>query len=83
MSEKDDGDLTIRTVKEMLRVAARQPRDVRQKFGCTSCDYTHPTDTMDGWAQFVWNDKYTGMCYNCVAKYRSSKSVKGRPRKNN
>ena len=82
MSEKDDGDLTIRTVKEMLRVAARQPRDVRQKFGCTSCDYIHPTDSME-WAQFVWNDKYTGMCYNCVAKYRSSKSVKGRPRKNN
>ena len=82
MSEKD-GDLPIRTVKEMLKVAARQPRDVRQKFGCTACDYTHPTDTMDGWAQFVWNDKYTGMCYNCVAKYRSSKSVKGRPRKNN
>jgi len=82
MSEKD-GDLPIRTVKEMLKVAARQPRDVRQKFGCTACDYTHPTDTMDGWAQFVWNDKYTGMCYNCVAKYRASKSVKGRPRKNN
>ena len=78
-----DEDLPIRTVKEMLKCAATQPREVRSRWSCTSCDYTHPTDTMDGWAQFVWNDKYTGMCYNCVAKYRSSKSVKGRPRKNN
>ncbi len=81
MSEKD-GDLPIRTVKMMLKTAATCPRETRQKFGCTACDYIHPTDTMEGWAQFVWNDKYTGMCYNCVAKYRASKSVKGRPKKN-
>ena len=69
-----------RTVKQMLRSAAKNPRETRQKWSCTSCGYTHPTDTME-WAKLVWNDGMSGMCHKCVTQFRESKSKKGRPPK--
>ena len=69
-----------RTVKQMLRSAAKNPRETRQKWGCTSCEYIHPTDTME-WAAIIWNDGMSGMCHSCVAMYRSTKTPKGRPPK--
>lgn len=69
--------ITTRSVKEMLRTAAKQPRETRQKWGCTSCDYIHPKDSME-WAVLVWQDGVTGMCNTCVSKYRSTANKKSK-----